>query len=86
MEKMKRAGKGLLENISFETGCSYLSDLHQPRLLPRIRQVVRGLPPGQFSLEEWNDAVTYITGKTLLFASPEEAASYLVQYQAPTEH
>ena len=50
MEKMKRAGKGLLENISFETGCSYLSDLHQPRLLPRIRQVVRGLLPGQFSL------------------------------------
>lgn len=72
---------GLLEFISFKVGCMYLSDLHQPNLLPLIQHTIRGLSPRQFSLWEWNDAVQYITGKEGVFPDQEQAASYLLSYK-----
>lgn len=73
--------EGLLETLSFKTGCMYLTDLHQPRLLPMIQYAVRGLSPEQFSLWEWRDAVNYITGEEHAFQTPEEAATYLANYE-----
>lgn len=72
---------GLLELLSFRTGCMYLSDLRQIRLLPEIQHVVRSISPEKFSLWEWCDAVSYITGEAHSFSSPGEAASYLLNYR-----
>ena len=77
MEETEKVMAGLLEILAFRTGCMYLSDLRQPRRLPQIRRVIEKIPPEQFGLWEWNDAVAYIAGSPQSFASAGEAARYL---------
>ena len=43
------------------------------------------IPPEQFSLWEWQDAVAYITEESLSFESPEQAADYLKNYRVRQE-
>ena len=80
MEQTEMTMVGLLEILAFRSGCMYLSDLHQPGLLPAIRRALQSVFPQQFSLWEWQDAVAYITGEQLPFESPEQAADYLKKY------
>lgn len=67
--------------LIFRLDCMYLPDLQQPRLLPAIRRALCNIPPEQFSLWEWQDAVAYITEEPLSFESPEQAADYLKNYR-----
>ena len=69
---------GLLDFLSFKTGCIYLSELHRPENLLPVQSVVLRLNPDLFTLEEWNDAVRYITGQDVTFCSPQQAAQYLL--------
>lgn len=74
--------QGLLERISRSAGCTYLSDL---RCLPFIYSTtiivaVRQMADGDYTLEEWNEAVCYITGSVCGFRSVEEAVTYLEGY------
>lgn len=77
MEQTEMTMVGLLEILANRAGCMYLSDLHQPKLLPAIRRALCNIPPKQFSLWEWQDAVVYITGEQLPFENPEQAAKRL---------
>ena len=43
------------------------------------------IPPEQFSLWEWQDAVAYITEETLSFESQQRAADYLKNYRVRQE-
>lgn len=81
MEQTEMTMVGLLEILAFRSGCMYLSDLHQPRLLPAIRRALCNISPKQFSLWEWQDAVAYITEESHSFDSPEQAADYLKNYR-----
>ena len=85
MEQTEMTMVGLLEILANRAGCMYLSDLHQPKLLPAIRRALCNIPPEQFSLWEWQDAVAYITEESLSFESPEQAADYLKKYQVKQE-
>mgnify|MGYP005858389401 CR=1 FL=1 len=85
MEQTEMTMVGLLEILAFRSGCMYLSDLQQPRLLPAIRRALYNIPPEQFSLWEWQDAVAYITEESLSFESPEQAADYLKNYRVRQE-
>ena len=78
MEKTEITMTGLLEILCFKTGCMYLSDLRQSERPPVIKRAVQSICPGKFSLWEWNDAVTYITGSPHSFANAGEAAGYLM--------
>ena len=55
----------LLETLARRMGCEYLSDLKY--LDTTSRGVLAGLvsrtPAGQVPREEWNDALTYLTGQ-----------------------
>lgn len=78
------AGKptlGLLELISFKTGCMYLSDLHQSHQLLFIQHAIREIPVEEFSLQEWNDAVEYITGEKVCFSGQKQAALFLQHHK-----
>lgn len=81
MERTEMTMVGLLEILAFRSGCMYLSDLHQPKLLPAIRRALGSISPKRFSLWEWQDAVVYITEESLSFESPEQAADYLKNYR-----
>lgn len=53
MEQTEMVMVGLLEILAFRSGCTYLSDLHQPEFLPAIQRALYRISPGQFSLREW---------------------------------
>ena len=74
------AFEGLLETLSVQVGCMYLSDLHLPSNLPLIRHALRKISPESFSVREWNDAVCYITHQKVCFASQQEAFHYLMNF------
>lgn len=63
--------QSLLDLLSIQMGCMYLSDLRF--LLPEQRrylaQKLDRLTPREEDVREWNDALGYLTG-----ASPEETA------------
>ena len=68
----------LLEKISTQIGCMYISDLHQPDFLQHILHAVRKISiQEKYETEEWNDAISYIVGEKCTFQSQEEVISYL---------
>ena len=70
------SNKGLLKYIAEKTGCTFLSDLHQTEHV-EIEKVLIGLDIETYSQKEWNDAVRYLTGKILEFATKEAALAYI---------
>lgn len=70
---------GLLDRIQEWTRCEYLSDIHyiNPRLLDRY---LENVPARDYSLNEWNDAVWYITGDHVMFQSCGEARESILRY------
>ena len=68
----------LLEKISTQIGCMYISDLHQLDFLPHILYAVRKISiQEKYDAKEWNDAISYILGEKCTFQSQEEVISYL---------
>ena len=65
------AEQSLLDLLSIQMGCMYLSDLRFLSLEQRwyLAQRLNRLPPREEDVREWNDALTYLTG-----ASPEQSA------------
>ena len=63
--------QSLLELLSIQMGCMYLSDLRFLSLEQRryLAQKLDRLTPREEDVREWNDALGYLTG-----ASPEETA------------
>ena len=69
--------ENLLNELVSESGVSYLSDLHDPRSFRKIFHALDRLSPDNYSLEEWEEAVTYILGlkrRRFLQAELEKAA------------
>lgn len=78
MRNWKEDHLGLLEYLSFQAGCLYLSDLPQPKFRLCIQHALWGLSPEWFSLKEWNDAVVYITRQDRSFETEEQAWQFLL--------
>lgn len=70
---------GLLEYIAGQCHCAFLSDLrYSPGL---VKDVLPLVPEESFSLQEWEDAVQYISGYDLHFQSAAEAKAFLMDKQ-----
>lgn len=70
--------ENLLNELVSEAGVSYLSDLHDPRSFRKIFHALDRLSPDNYSLEEWEETVTYILGlKRRPFPSPASARRFL---------
>lgn len=54
--------RGLLEIITEEVGCDYLSNLREPVFYSKIKKVVETIEESDYTLKEWQDAADYITG------------------------
>ena len=69
----------LLEALSIQADCTYLSDLkhldglHRARLVRALERV----PPDAAELREWNDALEYLTGAQP-HANAEQARAALI--------
>lgn len=71
---------GLLEYLSFQAGCMYLSDLRLAETFPLIGHALQCVQVSKYDLREWTDAVWYITGEKQMFQTSEEAFCYLLEY------
>ncbi len=65
------AEQSLLDLLSIQMGCMYLSDLRflSPEQRRYLAQRLDRLTPRQEDIREWNDALEYLTG-----APPEDTA------------
>lgn len=79
MEKADK--KGLLDCIAEKTNCTYLSDLRYLKSLEVVKRVVIGIPLSDYVLEEWQDAVRYLTGTEKFFEMEESALEFLLNYE-----
>lgn len=79
-EAVTKSTIGLLETLSRQVGCFYLSDLRLKSNHVLLRRVLRRIVPGEYSIHEWNDAVSYICGIRGSFMNQQEAANYLAAY------
>ena len=68
---------GLLDILAAKSGCIYLSDLSEGRAL-LLPHYLRELDADAFSLREWEDEVSYLTGEERSFETPEQAKQYLI--------
>lgn len=82
MGDQKNSCKGLLEYLALHAGCMYLSDLRHPENMIQMKNIVRDIECGQYSVWEWNDAVYYITGREGDFQTQKEAKDFLIMYLA----
>ncbi|MDO4573081.1 MAG: hypothetical protein Q4C13_06905 [Clostridia bacterium] len=53
--------EALLLYLQEQAGCRYLSDLHDASFCQQVRRAVEAAAVEKYSLEEWNDALQYIT-------------------------
>lgn len=80
IEKGKPVKMSLLDLMSIQMGCDYLSDL---RFLDHIQRAelaekVRNLPARDTDLHDWNGALKYLTGDNRPRATAEQAKSALI--------
>ena len=71
--------KELLLVLSEGIGCMYISDLRYVEDKGRINSKLKQLPPQDFPIEQWNDAVKYLTGQGKTFDSAIEAKEFLIK-------
>lgn len=76
----------LLDFLSEQVECQYLSDLHSLTDLQKAKLalMVQSLVAADANLFEWNDAAAYITGGAGSFTTAEDAANAIIEYCADT--
>ena len=69
----------LLEFMQYKAGCAYLSDLRNIGGWQRtqLSRALARVPPEDAGLQEWNDALTYLTGAPPE-ATPQAARERLI--------
>lgn len=70
--------KELLDILAYKIGCIYVSDLKIKANSELIKFELEKLSVQDFSLEQWNDAIEYLTEETTYFESREEAKKFLL--------
>lgn len=76
----KGGPKDLLDELTRLSDCLYLSNLHQPAWAPNILNALQYLAASQFSADEWQKALNYITGTPTAASSAEAARQQLLDH------
>ncbi|MEG1773898.1 MAG: hypothetical protein RR320_03480 [Oscillospiraceae bacterium] len=70
----------LLELIAKLLGCRYLSDLHYTVATPAQLEMLNALVQADFSLEQYNQAASYIGDCPTRFETTEQARQAIVEH------
>ena len=73
-----KRSESLLDLIAKEAHCDYLSDLHSLYLKGQLSAPVSRIAEDRSGVQQWTEAVSYITRRTLSFTSVQEAQQYLL--------
>lgn len=69
----------LLEYLASMLQCSYLSDLRYIDISPEQARRVLDFPPERFPLQEYEEALRYLSGEAPSFARVEDAKAALAE-------
>ena len=64
--------KHLLDILWERVGCTYLSDLKLPQTRPAAIEEIRQIEKHDYSIEMWNETLSYIFGKSIIISSPRD--------------
>lgn len=72
----------LLDTLSAQIGCTYLSDLRFMDTLQhrRLAEILKYISAKAFELREWNDALCYLTGDSRSKTDAEHAKAALIMW------
>ncbi|WP_125140508.1 hypothetical protein [Clostridium transplantifaecale] len=70
----------LLQEIQQAAGCVYLSDLHSVKFMSNAdaKKGLLRIPDDRYSLDDWNEAVSYVTGTICYFRTVKEARDRII--------
>lgn len=68
---------GLLETILKRTNYEYISDMNGKVLETSVKRALKEVDVRAYPLDEWREAVTYLTSDVLEFSSLEEIENYI---------
>ena len=77
IQKKKDLRNRLLEYLAEEAGCQEMSDLPTSFWFHVACFIAGSVKAERFSAREWNEAVRYLTGENIRFASPVQAQKFL---------
>lgn len=72
---MKDEKTNLLNDLLAAMGYAYLSDL---RFQSLDKRVIENIIEEQYTMKDWNEAISYITNLSKEFATPQEAKTFLM--------
>lgn len=67
----------LLEDLRRASGCEYLSDLRNSGRRAAVSHAAAALSAESYSLQQWLEAITYVTGQSQQFDDVRAAQRYL---------
>ena len=72
--------RSLLDELSQQMGCSYLSDLHDcvAYKSKQLKDEIKAIPAERYSLREWQDTATYLGLTGEAYRTPEEARNAIL--------
>lgn len=74
------AQKGLLDELADRAGFIYLSELHENKNRKIIKDILMDMAEKNYSLTEWNNAMSYIFHMEETFTAVEEALEYITEH------
>ena len=80
---MTRGKIGLLDLLWKELGTDYLSDLRLEEFRPTLYRLTASLDAEGFPLEEWTDALRYLSGRCCEVRTAHEAKEEMLRYFTP---
>lgn len=77
---MYKENASLLDDICRITGCAYLSDLAEEEMRYAVSEAVKNINPIDYSLPQWQEAVSYILRNNIAISSDVEAKNLIVNF------
>ncbi|MGI5896134.1 MAG: hypothetical protein ACOX6U_04175 [Oscillospiraceae bacterium] len=75
--------RGLFEDLTEQVQAAYLSDLVSPDFRLKLVEALKAIDCTCYSLQEWEDLLSYLLYKKCSAASPEEAKRILLEQLNP---
>lgn len=70
----------LLDLFAAKCGCMYLSDIKNINNMEPLTKTIQLIGNSVYSIDQWNDTVSYISGRDISFDSVDDAKQYILSY------
>ena len=69
----------LLDDLTERIGCEYLSNLRSEQWKEPLSLIIQKIVPENYTLDEWNESISYLTEDNRKFSTQKEARDFLIE-------